>query len=73
MGRGGSPGERHAQFTEMLAGNTIVTFRKLNVGCRASFPTDLSRADRGPSREARGQECDTAGTSGTWRGDVPSA
>lgn len=35
------PGDRNEQFTVVRAGNTIVTFRKLNVGDSASFPTDL--------------------------------
>ncbi|HEY1155785.1 MAG TPA: hypothetical protein VGE95_05805 [Arthrobacter sp.] len=38
---GDQPGDRHEQFTVVRAGNTIVTFRKLNVGGRASFPADL--------------------------------
>ncbi|MFE9776424.1 hypothetical protein ACFYOV_33175 [Streptomyces sp. NPDC005931] len=33
--------ERNEQFTVVRAGNTIVTFQKLNVGGRASFPADL--------------------------------
>ncbi len=35
------PGDRNEQFTVVRAGDTIVTFRKLNVGNTASFPTDL--------------------------------
>jgi hypothetical protein len=35
------PGDRHEQFTVVRAGNTIVTFRKLNIGGSASFPADL--------------------------------
>ncbi|MFJ9542565.1 hypothetical protein ACIRPX_35670 [Streptomyces sp. NPDC101225] len=35
------PGDRHDQFTVVRAGNVIVTFEKLNVGGRASFPGDL--------------------------------
>ncbi|MGW2770648.1 hypothetical protein [Streptomyces sp. NPDC001275] len=35
------PGERNEQFTVVRAGNTIVTFRKLNVDGSASFPADL--------------------------------
>lgn len=35
------PGDRYEQFTVVRAGNTIVTFRKLNVGGSASFPADL--------------------------------
>ncbi|GGQ81955.1 hypothetical protein GCM10010145_59430 [Streptomyces ruber] len=35
------PGERNEQFTVVRAGNTIVTFQKLNVGGSASFPADL--------------------------------
>ncbi|MFD3379065.1 MULTISPECIES: hypothetical protein [unclassified Streptomyces] len=35
------PGDRNEQFTVVRAGNTIVTFRKLNIGGSASFPTDL--------------------------------
>ncbi|MFJ5901139.1 hypothetical protein ACIQFZ_38395 [Streptomyces sp. NPDC093064] len=34
-------GERNEQFTVVRAGNTIVTFQKLNVGGSASFPADL--------------------------------
>ncbi|MDQ1013091.1 hypothetical protein QFZ82_007576 [Streptomyces sp. V4I23] len=30
-----TPGDRHEQFTVVRAGNTIVTFRKLNVGGKA--------------------------------------
>ncbi|MCF4139457.1 hypothetical protein L1856_25845 [Streptomyces sp. Tue 6430] len=37
----GQPGDRNEQFTLVRAGNTIVTFRKLNVGGSASFPADL--------------------------------
>jgi hypothetical protein len=32
---------RNEQFTVVRAGNTIVTFQKLNVGDSASFPADL--------------------------------
>lgn len=35
------PGDRNEQFTVLRAGNTIVTFTKLNVGGSASFPADL--------------------------------
>ncbi|GGS32547.1 hypothetical protein GCM10010269_83370 [Streptomyces humidus] len=35
------PGDRKEQFTVVRAGNTIVTFQKLNVGGSASFPDDL--------------------------------
>jgi hypothetical protein len=35
------PGDRNEQFTVVRAGNTIVTFRKLNIGGSASFPADL--------------------------------
>ncbi|MEU5123735.1 hypothetical protein [Streptomyces asoensis] len=37
------PGDREEQFTVVRAGNTVVTFRKLNVGGSASFPDDLVR------------------------------
>ncbi|MFI5964937.1 hypothetical protein ACIA8J_22570 [Streptomyces asoensis] len=37
------PGDREEQFTVVRAGNTIVTFQKLNVGGSASFPDDLVR------------------------------
>ncbi|MGW5097240.1 hypothetical protein ACWEQ1_22525 [Streptomyces nodosus] len=36
-----APGERNQQFTVVRAGNTIVTFDKLNVDGSASFPADL--------------------------------
>jgi hypothetical protein len=35
------PGDRNEQYTVVRAGNTIVTFRKLNIGGSASFPADL--------------------------------
>lgn len=35
------PSMRNEQFTVVRAGNAIVTFRKLNVDGRASFPADL--------------------------------
>jgi hypothetical protein len=35
------PGDRNEQFTVVRAGNTIATFRKLNIGGSASFPADL--------------------------------
>ncbi|MFI2350856.1 hypothetical protein ACH492_28280 [Streptomyces sp. NPDC019443] len=35
------PGDRNEQFTVVRAGNTVVTFRKLNIGGSASFPADL--------------------------------
>ncbi|MGW2052069.1 hypothetical protein ACWCPF_44195 [Streptomyces sp. NPDC001858] len=35
------PEDRIEQFTLVRAGNTIVTFQKLNVGGSASFPADL--------------------------------
>ncbi|MFF3401441.1 hypothetical protein ACFYW6_23355 [Streptomyces sp. NPDC002659] len=35
------PGDRNEQFTVVRAGNTIVTFAKLNLGGGASFPADL--------------------------------
>ncbi|AVZ71123.1 hypothetical protein SLUN_01510 [Streptomyces lunaelactis] len=35
------PGDRNEQFTVVRAGNTIVTFTKLNIGGSASFRADL--------------------------------
>ncbi|WP_239015269.1 hypothetical protein [Streptomyces sp. CdTB01] len=35
------PGIRNEQFTVVRVGNTIVTFQKLNVGGKATFPADL--------------------------------
>ncbi|MFF0067163.1 hypothetical protein ACFYRC_37830 [Streptomyces sp. NPDC005279] len=35
------PGDHNDQFTVVRAGNTIVTFHKLNVGGAARFPADL--------------------------------
>lgn len=47
------PGERNEQFTVVRAGNTIVTFSKLNVDGSASFPADLVSSRTGSTRSPR--------------------
>ncbi|MGW4617521.1 hypothetical protein [Streptomyces sp. NPDC004592] len=48
-----NPGERNEQFTVVRAGNTIVTFQKLNVDGSASFPTARAVEAREGAREGR--------------------
>lgn len=48
-----NPGERNEQFTVVRAGNTIVTFQKLNVDGGASFPTARAVEAREGAREGR--------------------
>ncbi|WP_327686826.1 hypothetical protein [Streptomyces sp. NBC_00467] len=47
------PGDRNEQFTVVRAGNTIVTFSKLNLGGSASFPSDLIHRQVERLREAQ--------------------
>ncbi|MFF7204473.1 hypothetical protein [Streptomyces sp. NPDC008141] len=47
------PGDRNEQFTVVRAGDTIVTFRKLNLGGSASFPSDLIHRQVERLREAQ--------------------
>ncbi|MGI5401314.1 hypothetical protein ACQEVG_18060 [Streptomyces sp. CA-135486] len=47
------PGDRNEQITVVRTGNTIVTFRMLNVGGSSSFPPDLINKQVGRLRNAQ--------------------